>query len=204
MLVLVKTSILELLLRHPTDTGILCFHFHLSLGCCCWVTHSCPTLCNPMASSRPALCPAPSHKVYPSSCPLHWWWHPVISSSDALFSFCPQSFPASGAFPMSQLFASNDQNTRVLASVLILPTSIQGWFPFCPRDSQESSPAPQFEGVSSLVLCILYGPALTTARTHWENHIALIIRTFVSRIMSLLLTHCLGLSYHSCQEANVI
>ena len=134
--VLLKTSILELLLLHPIDLGMSCFHFRLSLVCCCCsVTQSCPTLCNPMASSRPALCPSPSHKVYPSSSPLHWWWHPVISSSDALFSFCPQSFPASGTFPMSQLFASDDQNTGVSASVLVLPTSIQGWFPCCPRDS---------------------------------------------------------------------
>ena len=45
-------------------------------------------------------CPSPSPKLCPSSCPLHWWWHPAISSSDALFSFCPQSFPASGTFPI--------------------------------------------------------------------------------------------------------
>ena len=49
-------------------------------------------------------CPSPSPEVCPSSCPLHWWCHPAISSSDAVFSFCPQSFPASGTFPMSQLF----------------------------------------------------------------------------------------------------
>ena len=52
--------------------------------------------------TRP-LCPSPSPKVCPNSCPLHWWCHPAISSSDALFSFCPQSFPASGTFPVSQL-----------------------------------------------------------------------------------------------------
>ena len=50
--------------------------------------------------TRP-LCPSPSPEVCPSSCPLHQWCHPAISSSDALFSFCPQSFPASGTFPMS-------------------------------------------------------------------------------------------------------
>ena len=53
--------------------------------------------------TRP-LCSSPSPEVCPSSCPLHWWCHPAISSSDAVFSFCPQSFPASGTFPMSQLF----------------------------------------------------------------------------------------------------
>ena len=54
----------------------------------------------------------------PSSCPLHWWCHPAISSSDALFSFCPQSSPTSGVFPMSQLFTSDDQNTGASASEL--------------------------------------------------------------------------------------
>ena len=74
-------------------------------------------------------CTSPSTGVYPSSRPLHQWCHPAIWSSDALFSFCPQSFPASGTFPMSQLFASDDQNTAVSASASVLPTSIQGWFP---------------------------------------------------------------------------
>jgi len=73
--------------------------------------------------------PSPSPEICPSSCPLHWCCHPAILSSDTLFSFCPQSFLASGTFPMSQLFASSDQNTGASASALILPMSIQGWFP---------------------------------------------------------------------------
>ena len=77
--------------------------------------------------ARP-LCPSPSPIVCPSSCPLHRWCHPAISSSDTLF-FCPPSFPASGTFPVSQVFASDDQNTGVSASVSVLPMSIQGWFP---------------------------------------------------------------------------
>ena len=88
------------------------------------------------------LCPSPSPEVCPSSCPLHQWCHPAISSSEALFSFCPQPFPGLGTFPMSQLFASDDWNTEVSNSVPVLPTSIQVWSPCCPRDSQESSPAP--------------------------------------------------------------
>ena len=55
--------------------------------------------------------------------------HPGISSPDALFTFCLQSFPASWTFPISQLFASDDQNTGVSASVSVLATSIQSWFP---------------------------------------------------------------------------
>ena len=77
--------------------------------------------------TRP-LCPSLSPEVCPSSCPLHWWCHPTISSSDALSSFCPQSFPASGNFPVSQLFTADDQNTRVSTSASVHPTSIQGWF----------------------------------------------------------------------------
>ena len=56
------------------------------------------------------LRPSPSTEVCPSSCPLHRWYHPAISSSDTLFSSCPQSFLASGTFPMSQLFTLDDQN----------------------------------------------------------------------------------------------
>ena len=74
-------------------------------------------------------CPSPSLEVCPSSCPLYRWCHPAISSSHALFFFCPQSFPASETFPMSQLFTSDDQNTGASASASVLPMSIQGWFP---------------------------------------------------------------------------
>ena len=74
-----------------------------------------------------SCCPSPSPEVRPSSCPLHQWCHPGISSCEALFCFCPRSFPASGAFPVSQLFTSCEQNTGVSASVL--PLKIQSWFP---------------------------------------------------------------------------
>ena len=73
--------------------------------------------------TRP-LFPSPCLEVCPSSCPLHWWCHPAISSFDAPFSLYPQSFLASGTFPMSRLFASDDQNTGASASVL--PMTIQG------------------------------------------------------------------------------
>ena len=74
-------------------------------------------------------CPSPLPGVFPSSCPLHQWYHPSISSSDALFSSWPQSFPASETFPISQLFPSGDQSTGASASASVLLTSIQGWFP---------------------------------------------------------------------------
>ena len=80
------------------------------------------------AHGRPP-CPVPSPRVCPSSCSLHWWCHSAISPSDALLSFCPQSFPTSGTFPMSRLFTSQDQNTGASASALVLPVNIQGWSP---------------------------------------------------------------------------
>jgi len=74
-------------------------------------------------------CPSPSPVVCPSSCPLSQWCHPTISLSVALFSFCLQSFPASGSFPVSQLFASGGQSIGASASSSVLPMSIEGWFP---------------------------------------------------------------------------
>ena len=72
-------------------------------------------------------CHSQSSRVCSNSCPLTQWCHPTISSSVTLFSSCPQSFPASGSFPMSQLFTSGDQN--IGASASIFPMNIQGWFP---------------------------------------------------------------------------
>ena len=66
-----------------------------------------------------------SHRISSNSCPLRQWCHPTISSSVAPFSSCPQFFPASGSFPMSQLFAFVSQNIRALASVSVLPINIQ-------------------------------------------------------------------------------
>ena len=71
-------------------------------------------------------CPSPSPRVCPSSCPFNQRYHPTISSSVILFSFRLQSFPASGSFPMSQLFASGSQSTGASASASVLPMSIQG------------------------------------------------------------------------------
>ena len=73
--------------------------------------------------------PSPIPRVYPNSCPLSWWRHATISSSVVPFSSCPQSFPASGSFQMSQLFASGGQNIGVSASTSVLPMNIQDWSP---------------------------------------------------------------------------
>ena len=61
------------------------------------------------------------------SCPLSWWCHPTISSSVTLFSSCPQSFPASGSFPVTWLFVSGGQILGASASASVLPMTIQGW-----------------------------------------------------------------------------
>jgi len=73
-------------------------------------------------------CPSPTPGAYSDSCPLSRWCHPTISSSVVPFS-CLQSFPESGAFQMSQFFASGDQSIGISASASVLPMNIQDWFP---------------------------------------------------------------------------
>ena len=68
-------------------------------------------------------------RVCSNSCPLSQWCHPTISSSLTPFSSCPQSFPASGSFPMSRFLASGGQSIVASASTSVLPMNIQGWFP---------------------------------------------------------------------------
>ena len=75
----------------------------------------------------PCLSPTPG--AYSNSCPLSCWCHPTISSSVIPFSYHLQSFPPSGCFQMSQLFASGGQIIGVSASASVLPMNIQGWFP---------------------------------------------------------------------------
>ena len=74
-------------------------------------------------------CPSPTPGVHPNSCPLSQWYHPTISSFVVPFFSCPQSFPASGSFPTSQLFTSGGQNIGVSASTSVLPMNTQDWFP---------------------------------------------------------------------------
>ena len=74
-------------------------------------------------------CPSPTPRVHPNSCPLSRWCHPTISSSVIPFSSCPQSFPASGSFQMSQLFASGGQSIGVSVSISVLPVNSQDWSP---------------------------------------------------------------------------
>ena len=74
-------------------------------------------------------CPSPTVRIYPNPCPLSQWCHPAISSSVVPFSSCPQSFPTSGSFQMSQPFTSGGQRIGVSASASVLPMNIQDWSP---------------------------------------------------------------------------
>ena len=147
-------------------------------------------------------CPSPTLRAYSNSCPSSRWCHSTISSSVVPFSSCLQSFPTLGSFQMSQFFASGGQNIGVSASVSVLPMNIQDWLvgsPCSPRDSQESSPTPQFTSINCLALSFLwwigrpgvlwfmgsqrvrhdwatelnsflYSPTLTSIHDYWKNH----------------------------------
>ena len=99
-----------------------------SLLSCCSVAQSYLTL-QPHGLQHARLpCPSLSPGVCSNSCPLSQWCHPTISSSVVPFS-CPQSFPASGSFPVSWLFTSGGQSVEASAPASVLPMNIQGWFP---------------------------------------------------------------------------
>ena len=95
---------------------------------CCSVTQLCLTLWSHELQHARLPCPSPSLRVCSNSCPLSHWCHPIISSSVTYFSSCPQSFQASGSFPLSQLFTSDGQCIGP-ASASVLPMNIQDWFP---------------------------------------------------------------------------
>ena len=114
-------------------------------------------------------CPSPTPGVHSDSRPWSPWCHPAISSSVVPFS-CPQSLPASESFPMSQLLAWGGQSTGVSALASSLPKKSQGWSPCSPRDSQDSSPTPQFKRINSLALSLLHNPTLTSIHDNRKNH----------------------------------
>ena len=91
------------------------------------VAQSCPTLWPHGLHCTRLSCPSPAPGVYSNSCPLNWWCHPTISSSVVSFSSHLQSFPSSGSFEMSQLFAWGGQSTGVSAWASFLPKNTHGW-----------------------------------------------------------------------------
>ena len=103
-------------------------HFSSVQFSCSVVSDSLPP--HDLQHARPP-CPSPAPRVHPNSRPLSRWCHPTISSSVVPFSSCPQSFPASGSFPMSQLVASSGQSIGVSASTSVWCWSVntQDWSP---------------------------------------------------------------------------
>ena len=140
---------------------------------CSVVSHSLPP--NGLQHAR-LLCPSPSRGACSNSCLLSQWCHPNISSSVITFSSYLQSFPASGSFPASQLFALGGQIIGASASASILPMNIQDWFPlgFTGWISLQSKglsfPTSQLKSISSSVFSFLYGPTLTSVHDYWKNH----------------------------------
>ena len=105
--------------------------FAFAVPCFCSVAKSCPTVCDHMDCSTPGF---PVLHYLPESAQIQVHWvndaiQPSISSSDALFSSCPQSFPALWSFPISRLFVLGGQSTGASASASVIPKDIQGWFP---------------------------------------------------------------------------
>ena len=140
------------------------------------VAQSCPTLrSHESQHARP-----PCRHQLPEFTQTHIHWvsdaiqpsHPLLSPSP------PAPNPSPGSFPMSQLFAWGGQIIGVSASASVLPMNTPDWSPLgwtgwiscSPRESQESSPSPQFKSISSSVLSFLHSPTLTSIHDHWKNH----------------------------------
>ena len=128
-----------------------------------------------------------------NSHPLRWWCHPIISSSATLFSFCLQSFPVSGSFPINRLFALSGQSIGALASATVLPVNIQGWFPWgltslilLPKGlSSVSSSTTVRKHQFFSAQPSLWSNSLTSVRDYWKS-IALTRWTFLGKVTSLL------------------
>ena len=104
-----------------------CFSTFSSVQFSCSVVSDC-SWPHESQHARPP-CPSPTPGVYSNPCPSSRWCHPTVSSSVIPFSSCPQSLPASGSFPMSQLVTWGGQSTGVSASASVLPMNTQDWSP---------------------------------------------------------------------------
>ena len=108
-------------------------------------------------------CPSPAPRVDQNSCPLSRWCHPAISSSVVPFSSCPQSLPESESFPMRWpkywSFSFSIIPSKEHPGLIFRMDWLVG-SPCSPRDSQESSPTPQFKGINSSALSLLHSPTL--------------------------------------------
>ena len=121
--------------------------------------------------------PSPTAGVYPNPCPLSWWCHPTVSCSVIPFSSCPQSFPASGSFQISQIFASGGQSIGVSASTSVLPMNSQYWSPlgWTGWISLQSKGLSRVFSNTTLQKHQFFGaqpssPTLTSIHDHRKNH----------------------------------
>ena len=138
-------------------------------------------------------CPLQSPWVCSYSCPLHQWCHPTISSSVTPFSSCPQSFPASGSFLVSQLFTWSGQSIGAAASASVLPMNTQGRISLgltglisavqvtFKRLLHHHSSKASVLWCSTILMIQFSHPYMTTGKT-----IAVTIWTFVGKVMALL------------------
>ena len=123
-------------------------------------------------------CPSPTPRVHPNPCPLCQWCHPTISSSVVPFFSCPQSFPASGSFQISQLSASGGQSIGASASTSVLPMNTQDWSPLVwtgwislqSRGLSRVFYNTTFKSINCSVLSFLHSPTFTSIHDHWKNH----------------------------------
>ena len=122
----------------------------------------------------PCLSPTPG--VYSNPCPSSRWCHPTISPSVVLFSFCPQSLPASGSFPLLGMkwpkFWSFSFNSSPSNEHPALISFRMDWLDLLAVQGtlKQSSPTPQFKSINFLVLSFLYSPTLTSIHDYWKNH----------------------------------
>ena len=119
--------------------------------------------------------PSLSPRVCSNLCTLGRWCHPTISSSVIPFSFCLQSFPASGSFPVSRLFASGGQSVEASASASVLPMKIEGWFPFV--DPPLLSPLFSCEEATKLLSPERCVPSTTSVGPSYRSALELHIHT---------------------------
>ena len=123
------------------------------------------------------ICPSPSPGACSNSCPSSLWCHPATSYSVVPFS-CPQSFPASGSFPMSQLFTSGGQSIGASASTSVLPMNIQDWFPLgltgvislLSKGLSRVFSNTTVQSINSSALSLLHSPTLTSICDYMKNH----------------------------------
>ena len=144
--------------------------------CCCSVIKLCLTLCNLQHTRLPS--PSLSPGVCSNLCPLSQWCHPFNSSSVA--PFLPWIISSIRVFSNESAlcirwqkywsFTFSISPSNEYSGLISFRIDSLVWSPCSPKDSQESSPAPQFESISSSTLSLLYGPTLTSIHDYWKNH----------------------------------